>query len=168
MDKEPRRPKLDPNRLWSRPPDLLYGLVGPSLCLLAQYFVHGQVRGPYVLFSHIILSISNQIENPLINNFKTRGKIISVMTKGQTHIPLFLEVLLLQKLFIRDPMLLKLLWNEVQQNSKNLILDVSSLEGFISNVKRIATPLLYDKQCPTRTIHDMIDQETFYIYLLLY
>ena len=71
MDQEPRRPKLDLNGLWSRPPNLPYGPASPLQCLLASRFVHGQVCGPYVLFSHVILSVSNRIENPLIKQLKT-------------------------------------------------------------------------------------------------
>ena len=56
---------------WSRPPSLLYGLAGPSLCHLSLSFVLGQDRAQYTLFLYVLLSILNQIENPLINNFKT-------------------------------------------------------------------------------------------------
>jgi hypothetical protein len=66
MDQEPRRPKLDPNGPESRPLGLTYGPAIPPLFPLASHFVHGQVRGPYVLFSPIMLSISNRIKNPLI------------------------------------------------------------------------------------------------------
>jgi hypothetical protein len=71
MDQEPRQPKLDPNGLRARPPGPLFGSVGPPQCPLATRFVHGQVCGPYVLFSHIILSVSNRIQNPLIKQLKT-------------------------------------------------------------------------------------------------
>ena len=68
---KPRSPKLDRNRPESGPPGLLHGPAGPPQCHLASRFVHGQVCGPFTLFSPIMLSISNRIENPLINNFKT-------------------------------------------------------------------------------------------------
>jgi hypothetical protein len=43
----------------------------PSLHHLASRFVHGQVYDPYNLFSHVLLSVSNQIENHLIKQLKT-------------------------------------------------------------------------------------------------
>ena len=66
MDHEPCRPKLDPNGLCAKPPGLPYGPTSPSLCHLGLRFVDGQVHSPYVLFSHVMLSVSNQIENHLI------------------------------------------------------------------------------------------------------
>jgi len=81
MEQIPRSPKLDRNGPESGPPGLLHGLAGPAQLCLASCFVHGQVCGPYDLFSHVSLSVSNQIENPMINNFKTKKKIILVMTE---------------------------------------------------------------------------------------
>ena len=66
MDQEPRRPKLDLNGLWSRPPDLPYGLAGPLPCPPTSRFIHSQVCSPYILFSHFILSVSNWIKNPFV------------------------------------------------------------------------------------------------------
>jgi hypothetical protein len=82
MDQIPCSPKLDQNRPESGPPNLLHGPIGPIHLHLTSRFVHSQVCGPYDLFSHISLSVLNQIENPIINNFKIGGKNISVMTKG--------------------------------------------------------------------------------------
>jgi hypothetical protein len=66
MGQEPRSPKLDRNRPESGPLGLLHGLAGPPLHRLASRFVHGQVWVQYTLFSHVMLFVSNQIENPLI------------------------------------------------------------------------------------------------------
>ena len=80
MDKKPCSPKLDQNGPESGPPGLLHGSAGPAQLHLISRFVHSQVCGPYDLFLHVSLSVSNQIENPMINNFKSKKKIISVMT----------------------------------------------------------------------------------------
>ena len=42
----------------------------PSLRRLAPSFVLGQVRAQYTLLLYVSFSISNRIENPLIDNFK--------------------------------------------------------------------------------------------------
>ena len=77
---EPRSPKLDPNGPESGPPGLLHGPASPAQLCLTSRFVHSQVCGPYDLFLHVMLSVSNGIENPLIKQLKTRGNIILVMT----------------------------------------------------------------------------------------
>ena len=51
---------------WSKPLGLLFGLASPSLCHLTSCFVYDQVCGPYTLFSHVMLSVLNRIENSLI------------------------------------------------------------------------------------------------------
>ena len=135
MDQEPRRPKLDPNGLQARPPGLPYGMAGPPQYPLTSCFIHGQVCGQYILFSPISLSVSNRIKNPLIKQLQNiRKDYFSHDLRIDSH-NTFQEVLLLWELIIRDPMLLKLLWNEIQQNNENLILDVLILENFISKSK---------------------------------
>ena len=66
MDQIPRSPKLDRNGPESGTPGHPYGPAGPSQCCLISRFIHGQVCGPYDLFSHVSLSVLNRIENPLI------------------------------------------------------------------------------------------------------
>ena len=80
INQKPRWPKLNQNRPESGPPSLLHGLAGPPQHCIASCFVHGLVWAEYTLFSYVMLSVSNQIENYLINNFKNYGKIISIMT----------------------------------------------------------------------------------------
>ena len=75
MDQIPRSPKLDRNGLKSGPPSLLHGPASPAQLRLTSRFVHGHVCGPYYLFSHVSLSFSNRIENPMINNFKTEKRL---------------------------------------------------------------------------------------------
>jgi len=82
---EPRSPKLDPNGHEGGLPGHPHGPTGLAQLCLTSRFVHGQVFIPYDLFSPISLSVSNRIENPLTNNFKTWGKIISVMTWIDSH-----------------------------------------------------------------------------------
>ena len=68
---EPHTTKQASSRPQSGPPDLLYGLPSPSLHCLTSRFVHGPVCDPYTLFSYVLLSVSNQIENHLIKQLKT-------------------------------------------------------------------------------------------------
>ena len=63
MDQEPRSPKMDQDRPESGLPGLLYGPPGPPQCHLTSCFVHDRVCDPYTLFSYVLLSVSNRIEN---------------------------------------------------------------------------------------------------------
>jgi hypothetical protein len=57
MRHEPHPMRQAPNRLWSRPLGLLFGLPGLLKHRHTSCFVHGQVCGLYTLFSYVTLSV---------------------------------------------------------------------------------------------------------------
>jgi hypothetical protein len=61
-------------------PSLLLGPPSLSLCLLVSRFVHGQVWAQHTLFSYVSFFVLNRIENHMVKQLKTWGKIILVMT----------------------------------------------------------------------------------------
>ena len=71
MSEGPCTMKRAPSRPQSGPPGLLYGPPSPSWPLLTSCFVHDQVWAQYTLFLYVSLSVSIQIKNPMIINFKT-------------------------------------------------------------------------------------------------
>jgi hypothetical protein len=80
INQGPRMTKWTLSSHHGGPPGLLLGPPDLSLCLLVLCFVHGQVWAQYTLFSYVLFSVSNWIENHMVKYFKTWGKIISVMT----------------------------------------------------------------------------------------